>query len=388
MKLTPQEQTILGLLRSDPLLDTAGLAERLGTTKASVSVALSNLTRKGAILGRGYLVRPESAVVVVGGAVMDIKARSASALATATSNPGHVTTNAGGVGRNIAENLARLGTPTHLVAALGADAFGEDLLEHTRAAGVHLDHVVVGTRPTGTYLAVLDHEGDLNVAVSDMTATDALTVADLEKVRSLVQHSALLVVDGNVPVEVTAWLLETARSSGVQVVLEPVSVVKAARMGAVLSPDRPVLAMTPNIDELAALVGRDVPNNVTEISRAAAELHDRGVEHVWVRRGARGSLLSSRATDTTAATDPAATELATPTVTTNDLIATDVVDVTGAGDSMTAGFVHAWLRDPDAVGAAAYGQATAALTTESAHTVRPDLTDALVTERLTHQGKK
>ena len=68
MKLTPQEQAILGLLRADPLLDAAALAERLGSTRASVSVALSNLTRKGAILGRGYVVRPQArSVVVVGG---------------------------------------------------------------------------------------------------------------------------------------------------------------------------------------------------------------------------------------------------------------------------------------------------------------------------------
>ena len=68
---------------------------------------------------------------------------------------------------------------------------------------------------------------------------------------------------------------------------------------------------------------------------------------------------------------------------TDPKVSSAVVDVTGAGDSMTAGFVHALLRDDDPVAAAAFGQATAALTTESVHTVRPDLTSALVTGRLT-----
>lgn len=376
MKLTPQEQTILRLLRSDPLLDAAGLAERLGSTKASVSVALSNLTRKGAILGRGYLVRGEAAVVVVGGAVMDVKARSGAPLDPATSNPGQVNTNPGGVGRNIAENLARLGTPTHLVAAVGSDTFGDELLTHTRGAGVQLDHVVPSPRPTGTYLAVLDHDGDLSVAVSDMSATDALTVADLEPARSLIQHCDLLVVDGNIPLEVASWLCDVARAADVPVVIEPVSVVKARRLRPLLSPDRPILTVTPNIAELAALVGHDVADTVRAISRAAAELHDQGVQHVWVRRGARGGLISSAAVDPTGR----------PTVTTNPTVSPDVVDVTGAGDSMTAGFVHALLRDDDPVAAASFGQATAALTTESAHTVRPDLTHALVTGRLTTQG--
>ncbi len=376
MKLTPQEHAILRLLRADPLLDAAGVAEQLGTTKASVSVALSNLTRKGAILGRGYLVRGEEAVVVVGGAVMDIKARSGEPLDPETSNPGQVTTHPGGVGRNIAENLARLGTPTHLVAAIGSDSFGDELLAHTRGAGVQLDHVVSGARPTGTYLAVLDHDGDLSVAVSDMSATDALTVADIEPARSLIQHCDLLVLDGNVPLEVASWLGEVARLADVPVVIEPVSVVKARRLRPLLAADRPVLAVTPNIDELAALVDHEVADTIPAITRAASELHDLGVTHVWVRRGARGSLLSSAATDANGR----------PTVTTNSTVSRAVVDVTGAGDSMTAGFVHALLRDGDPAGAAAFGQATAALTTESAHTVRPDLTHALVTGRLTQQG--
>lgn len=378
MKLTPQEQTILRLLRADPLLDAAGLAEQLGTTKASISVALSNLTRKGAILGRGYLVRGEAAVVVVGGAVMDVKARSAEPLDPETSNPGQVATDPGGVGRNIAENLARLGTPTHLVAAVGNDSFGEELLTHTRSAGVRLDHVITSARPTGTYLAVLDHVGDLSVAVSDMSATDTLTVADIEPVRSLIQHCDLLVVDGNIPLEVARWLCDVARDGDVPVVIEPVSVVKARRLRPLLAPDRPILSVTPNIDELAALVDHDVADTVPVITRAAAELHELGVTHVWVRRGARGSLLSSAAAD----------DQGRPTVTTNTTVSRGVVDVTGAGDSMTAGFVHALLRDGDPAGAAAFGQATAALTTESAHTVRPDLTHALVTGRLTQQGSR
>lgn len=375
MKLTPQEQTILRLLRSDPLLDAAGLAGRLGTSKAAVSVALSNLTRKGAILGRGYLVRGEAAVVVVGGAVMDVKARSGAALDPATSNPGQITTHPGGVGRNIAENLARLGTPTHLVSAVGADSFGEELLAHTRGAGVQLDHVITGVRPTGTYLAVLDHDGDLSVAVSDMSATDSLTVTDVEPARSLIQHCDLLVVDGNIPLEVAAWLCDVARLGDVPVVIEPVSVVKARRLRPLLAADRPMLAITPNIDELAALVDHDVADTIPAISRAAAELHALGVIHVWVRRGARGSLLSTAAAG---AQDK-------PTVTTDTRVSSAVVEVTGAGDSMTAGFVHALLRDDDPVAAASFGQATAALTTESAHTVRPDLTHALVTGRLTTQ---
>ena len=61
----------------------------------------------------------------------------------------------------------------------------------------------------------------------------------------------------------------------------------------------------------------------------------------------------------------------------------DVADVTGAGDSMTAGYVHALLDGADVVEAARYGQVLAALTCASADTVRADLTAALVAAHLT-----
>ena len=186
MSLTEREREIVDLLRAEPLLDAAALAERTGSTKAAVSVHLSNLMRKGAVLGRGYLVRPEArSVVVVGGANMDIKAHSGHLVELRTSNPGTTVSTPGGVGRNIAENLARLGSPTHLVAPIGRDAFGEEVLAATRAAGVVVDHVVATTEATGTYLAVLDASGELVVAVSSMRATDGLTVAQLLRSRDL-----------------------------------------------------------------------------------------------------------------------------------------------------------------------------------------------------------
>ena len=60
-----------------------------------------------------------------------------------------------------------------------------------------------------------------------------------------------------------------------------------------------------------------------------------------------------------------------------------VADVTGAGDSMTAGYVHALLAGADVVEAARFGQVLAALTCASADTVRADLTTALVAAHLT-----
>lgn len=367
MRLTPREHEIVELLRADPLLDAAGLADATGATKAATAVHLSNLTRKGVILGRGYVVRPDDrAVVVVGGANMDIKAHSRRGIELRTSNPGEAVTTPGGVGRNIAENLARLGTSTHLVAPVGRDAFGDQLVDHARSIGISVDHMVRADGATGTYLAVLDADGELFVAVANMAITDTLTVPQLGAARDLIPHADLLVVDGNLPPSAVAWLLDYAAAVSVAVVVDPVSVAKARHFRETLDPSRPVLAMTPNLDELCALVDRAVPNSKAAIAKAARELHALGIEHVWVRRGTRGSLLSSAAS----AKRPVVEEIPAPAV--------DVADVTGAGDAMTAGFVHALLRGDEPLEAARFGQMAAALTVATTDTVRADLSATLI----------
>ena len=373
MKLTAREREIVTLLRSDPMLDATSLAERIGSTRAAVSVHLSNLMKKGVVRGRGYLVRAEAdSVGVVGGAVLDTKVRTATAPVLRTSNPGTASWTAGGVGRNIAENLARLGSPTVLVAAVGDDPAAETVLARTSAAGVECRHVVTSVHPTGTYAAVLDEGGDLLVAVADMRATDELTVSDLAVVPSLLGGADALVVDANLDAGVVRWLLSVAEEAGVVAVLEPVSVAKATEIAPVFDGSVRAHTVTPNVDELAALVGRPVPDTVDGVARAARELHDRGVEHVWVRRGTRGSLLSTAGIGDAGSR---AVLVGAPAV--------DVADVTGAGDSMTAGYVHALLDGADVVEAARYGQALAALTCASADTVRADLTAALVAAHLT-----
>ncbi|MFT4109611.1 PfkB family carbohydrate kinase [Propionicimonas sp.] len=357
MSLSPREREILALLRAQPMLDAAGLARRLGTTKGAVAVALSSLTQKGEIVGRGYVLRDEPWAVVVGGAAWDVKARSGAATRLHTSNPATVSRTPGGVGRNIAEGIARLEGRVHLVSAVGADAAGGELLARTAEAGVYVDRVFASTaHATASYLAALDVDGELVVGLSDFAATDAMGVEALAGSQELIGHAAVVVVDANIPAEVADWVLGVAAPRGVKVVLEPVSVAKATRIAPLLTAGRPVFAVTPNVDELAALAGRDVRDDEPAIVSAARSLHARGVSHVWVSRGSGGSLLVSE-------------DLAVPIA----AVEAEVTDVTGAGDAMTAGFVRGLLAGEDPVTAARQGHLAAALTVASGHTVRPDL---------------
>jgi pseudouridine kinase len=294
---------------------------------------------------------------------MDIKAHSAGPARMHTSNPGSVSWTPGGVGRNIAENLARLGHRPHLVAAVGDDAVGHELLARTAAAGVNIDYVARGAQGTGFYVAVLNNNGELVAGVSDMAATDALHVEQVMSSAQVIARAGIAVIDGNLPLEVARWVVSTSTANGGWAVAEPVSVTKARRLASLLHPDLPVFAITPNVEELAALVGGPVVDELPAIAAAAAQLHERGVAHVWISRGTGGSVLS------TAGHAPACLS-AVPAP-------GPVVDVTGAGDALTAGFIHGLLLGDDPYDAACLGHRAAALTVASPYTVRPDLGLAL-----------
>lgn len=361
MHLTDREREIVDLLRRDPTIKPVAIAAQLGSSPSAVNVHLSNLGRKGVILGRGYLLSEAPGVVVVGGANIDLKARSAGSAALGTSNPGHASMRPGGVGRNIAENLARLGTRTHLVSVIGRDPFGETLMAKSAAAGVHLEHVLRTDDATGTYTAVLDSDGGLIVAVSAMMAIKKLGPEHVSYVRDLIAAAGAVIVDGNVRIDTLQHTLDLAAAARVRAIVEPVSAPKARALARCLTVERPIFAVTPNRDELGALT--DMPTGTDrQLKRAAATLHDRGVEVVWVRLGERGSLFSRLGGD----------PLVIP------VVPTDVDDVTGAGDAAVAAFCHALLSGEEPESAAMFGHAAASLTISSTHTVRPDLTERLV----------
>ena len=192
--MTQRERQILEWIRENPLISQQELAEKAGITRSSAAVHISNLMKKGYIAGRGYLLREEKYIVVVGGVNMDIGAVSADRLVARDSNPGRVTTSLGGVGRNIAHNLCLLGEQTAMVTVLGQDAFAQSVQENAADIGLDLHHsaTIPGGR-TGTYLFIDDSDGDMALAVNDMAIYDHMTPEFLRQRLDFINHAGLVV---------------------------------------------------------------------------------------------------------------------------------------------------------------------------------------------------
>ena len=299
--------------------------------------------------------RKRSRVVVIGGVNMDIKCRIAGRPAMASSNPGMAALTPGGVARNIAENLARLGVATSLISVVGRDRLGEQLIRETARAGVDVRGVSRAAGPTGLYAATLDARGELIVGVAAMAIVEQLTPRRLQPHRRRIAAADLVVADSNLPAATLDWLIDLAARQGVPLAIETVSVPKGGKLRRLLRRKRPLFALFCNRDEARALTSR------MAMRAAVRALHDMGVRHVCIGLG-RGGMLVSSAEDgrMTAATVPA--------------LPAKAVDVTGAGDAAVAGTLFGLLRGEPLPMAARYGQAAAALTVACERSVNPRLT--------------
>lgn len=292
-------------------------------------------------------------VVVVGGANTDIVGVPVATLLGHDSNPGHIRVSAGGVARNIAENLSRLGVPVSLLTAFGCDDAGRTLRNSCTDAGVDTSlSLVAADLPGAHYLAILDEKRDMSVAVNDMRVLELLTpdaLADPARERALASAD-VVVLDTNLPVDAIEWI---AAHTAAMIVLDPVSVAKAPRALDILAG---LAAIAPNAAEAAVLLGHPVEGLGAAVV-AAREFVQRGIGAAFVTCGEEGTAWAdARASGT----------VPKPDVT--------VANASGAGDAFCAGIAWAILAGADARRAAIAGRALAAIALADEDTVSRRIT--------------
>ncbi len=286
-------------------------------------------------------------VLVIGAMNMDVQAITSPLAVAGDSTPGSVTSSAGGVGRNIAEGLSRLGIHTTLVTVAGEDDAGRQLLSHCEAAGIKSTVAVsISGCNTPSYVSIIAEDGCLLHAVNDMQMIERLKIEDIPQLDQLIAGSDLCVIDSNLPDRIIQQIaLKAARLT---IVADAVSVAKCSRLKAIL-PSIDLLKV--NLHEAQALVGSVVTmadgaameNNETDTSATSADIDQLleqlltlGPASILLTLGRYGALLAT---------------MVNGSVVTRRSPAPDVkiVSVNGAGDALMAGVLAAWLygRDTD-----------------------------------------
>lgn len=289
-------------------------------------------------------------VFVIGGVNMDISGTPAAELRTGDSNPGRVTLSPGGVGRNIAENLSRLGRRVSLITVLGDDAYAGIIREHCRNAGIDLSFSFTDSMGrTSTYLCLNESNGDLHAAVSDMAICEQMTPERLEPLRPMLNRGSFLIADANLPEETLAWI---AGNITIPIAADPVSAAKAARLRPLL---RKLTFLKPNLQEAEILTGFSAGASGS-LSRLADGLHGLGVSRVflslgdqgvWADDGKEGALLSC--------------------------VPGSIVNTSGCGDAFVAAAADACLRGLGIMDCARRGLAAAAICAEDPAPVSPKM---------------
>lgn len=357
--MTQRERQILQWIESDPMISQAELAQRLGITRSSVAVHISNLIKKGSIAGKGYVLRTGTYAVVVGGVNMDIGGTSYGPLVAEDSNPGAVRMSLGGVGRNIAHNLCLMGTDVHLLTAYGDDLYGQRIAASCSELGIDISHALrLSGHRTSTYLYINDAQGDMALAVSDMSICDQITPAYLASNLTLLHNAQVVVTDTNIPAESLQWLAENLT---IPIFCDPVSTIKAEKIRPILGK---IHTLKPNKLEAELLSG--IPIRCDEdLEKAAQALLDTGLRRVFISLGAEGVF---------AATHTESRRIPNMPV--------KLVNTTGCGDAFMAALVWAYLEGTDLEGTMKAGLAASSIAIETTQTINPGMSKALLKERI------
>lgn len=358
--MTSREDEILQLIKDDPFIQQQSIADKLNISRSAVAVHIMNMTRKGVIRGKGYIVDRPQYVVVIGGTNMDILGQPEMAMVERDSNPGKITGSAGGVGRNISENLARLGVDTKLISVVGDDAYGNVVLEATRKAGVDVKAVSQLTgQTTSTYLSLLDAHGDMLAAVSDMSILDHLNIGLLAQHTDLIQHAAAIIIDTNLNDDVLAYLFSHFHDQVIY--LDTVSTAKSIKAKPYL---KHIHTLKPNLLEAQTISGLPL-NSDEDIDDIADWFIQQGITRLFLSLGADGILY--RSAEDTALIRPSKV---------------NVVNANGAGDAFLAGLVYGQMNNLTDAESCRFALGCAMLTMEHMQTINPTITELLVQQRL------
>ena len=357
--MTQRERQLLQLIEANPLISQQEIADKLGITRSSVAVHISNLTKKGCIAGRGYVLRSGSYAVVVGGVNVDIGGQSFAPLVAADSNPGTVHLSLGGVGRNIAHNLSLLGTDVHLLTAYGDDLHGERVAASCSELGIDLSHALrIAGGTTSTYLYLSDNRGEMALAVSDMEICKKITPGYLAGQLPLLQNAQVVVADANLSGESLEFL---ANNCTVPLFVDPVSTVKAQKLRPILDK---IHTLKPNRLEAELLSGVTIQTEA-DLNRAADVLTEMGVHRMFISLGARGVFA----------------EMGQERLRLSNLPG-KMVNTTGCGDAFMAALVWAYLEGMDLKRTALAGLAAGSIAMESPETINPSLSAPAVKNRM------
>lgn len=274
--MTNREAQIFQWIVENPMISQEELAAKAGIARSSAAVHISNLMKKGYILGKGYVTSGPDYCAVIGGAGIDIGGVPEDVLVEGESGTGRAVRSLGGTGRNIAHNLRLLGIGTKLVTAIGDDEYARRIIESCEELGIDISHSLKTVRAdTAIQLYITDPVGNRRLAVSDRRINENLTASFVTPRMEMLNKARMVILDTDIPQETIALVCERCKAP---VFAAPVSSRSAKKLADVL--DRVCLVVCRK-SEAEVLSGIRIQDR-DSLERAADIIMEKGVKNVFV----------------------------------------------------------------------------------------------------------
>ncbi|RHR32083.1 ribokinase [Clostridium sp. AF19-22AC] len=239
----------------------------------------------------------------------------------------------GGKGANQAVAMAKLGADVEMFGCVGNDSAGKELVQNLKDMGVKTDNIrTVDGVPTGIALITVGENDNTIIVVAG--ANDCVDKEYVDSIKEDLLQSEVVVLQHEIPQETNEYVIRLCHENNVKVVLNP-------------GPARPVKKeivdlvtyLTPNEHEAKIIFGEEIPTE---------ELLQRYPEKLLITQGAKGVSMC----------------LAEGKVLLVPARRAEVVDTTGAGDTLNGAFTVQIAKGESVKDALKFGNIAASLSTE------------------------
>ncbi len=239
----------------------------------------------------------------------------------------------GGKGANQAVAMAKLGAEVEMFGCVGDDAAGVSLVKNLQDMGVETRCIkTVAGVPTGLAMITVGENDNTIIVVAG--TNDCVDIDYVNEIKDSLLECEIVLLQHEIPQETVEYVIGLCAENGVKAVLNP-------------GPARPVRQeviekvayLTPNEHEAVILFGEDL---------SFEDMMKRYPEKLVITQGSRG--VSTCRKDGEIILVPARKA--------------NVVDTTGAGDTLNGAFAVALMEGKDIADALAFANAAAGLSTE------------------------
>ena len=288
----------------------------------------------------------QTQITVFGAANTDLIGFPHDKLAFNDSNKGEIKMLPGGVGRNIAENLSRLGQKVSLISVFGRDIFHDFIVNHSKIVGIDIsESITLENYNSAVFSAILNRNNDLAVAIADMQIYDKLGPHVFDRTFPSVEKAEYIVLETNFPASVLDYIVN--KYPGKKWVLDTVSGDKAKRAESILSD---LYILKTNLIEAETISGLNA--HETDYNAMVQYFLDEGVKNVFITLGKEGVIYGNQ--NGIAYQPP---------------VPSRVLNTIGAGDAFLSGVLFGFIQGVSLDDAAMLGLKAAGLTVQSERVV-------------------